>query len=489
MDPRTPVLVGGGQLTRRSDPLEPVDMIVAAVRMAADDAEAPSLAGLVDSVRVVGMLSWRYRDPGALVAERLGASARHTVYTGAGGSHPQALVNDAAEDIRAGRCDVVVVAGAEAWRTRMALKKQGLKPDWTRQGDDVPEPETRGSVSMQHATELAAGADRPVLVYPLFEQALRLAAGRSDTEHRAEVARLWARFSAVAATNPHAWVTHAVSADDISTPSPSNRVISWPYTKLMVSNNSVEQAAAVIVCSVEAARRLGVPSDRWVFPLAGSEASDTVAIGERQRLDGSPAIRHAGKTALRLAGVGADALGPIDLYSCFPSAVQVAANELGLPIDDPSRELTITGGLTFAGGPWNNYSTHAIAAMIGAVRATGQVGLVTANSGYLTKHSIGLYGPGPTVEGFRRESAQASVDAEATTALLATHVGLADLEAWTVRHDRDGQPDLAIAALRVAGGARVLAQSDDTATIESLMADTGERAAVVAEDSSFALDS
>ncbi|KAA1394247.1 acetyl-CoA acetyltransferase [Aeromicrobium ginsengisoli] len=489
MDPRTPVLVGGGQLNQRADPLEPVDMIVEAVRLAAADAGAPALAAAVDSVRVVGMLSWRYRDPGALVAERLGATPRHTLYTGAGGSHPQALVNDAAADVQAGRCDVVVVGGAEAWRTRMALKKQGLKPDWTRQGDDVPEPEIRRAVSMQHPTEIAAGADRPVHVYPLFEQALRLATGRSDTEHRAEVARLWARFSGVAATNPCAWVGEAVSAGDIATPSASNRVISWPYTKLMVSNNSVEQAAAVIVCSVEAAQRLGVPSDRWVFPLAGAEAADTDAIGERHRLDGSPAIRHAGATALALAGVEVGDLGPVDLYSCFPSAVQVAAHELGLPLDDPSRELTITGGLTFAGGPWNNYSTHAIAAMIDAVRSTGRVGLVTANSGYLTKHSMGVYGPDPIAQGFRRESAQAAVDAEDTTPLVEQHSGAASLETWTVRHDRDGRPDLAIATLRVVGGGRTLARSDDAATIGALMADTDAREAVVAEDASFILDS
>jgi acetyl-CoA C-acetyltransferase len=487
MDPRTPVLVGAGQLNRRTDPLEPVDLVVEAVRLAAADAGAPSLTTRIDSVRVVGMLSWRYRDPGLLVADRLGAAARHTVYTGAGGSHPQALVNDAAEDVAAGRCDVVVVGGAEAWRTRMALKKQGERPAWTRQGDEVPEPETRPEVSMRDETEVAAGLDRPAYVYPLFEQALRIASGRTVKEHRRAVAELWSRFSDVAAGNPHAWIRDRMSAEEIETPSPSNRVISWPYTKLMSSNNNVEQAAAVIVCSVEAARRAGVPEDRWVFLRGGSEAADTDQVAARPWLDGSPAIRHAARTALSLAGVAVEDLGPVDLYSCFPSAVQVAAQEIGLPLDDPHRPLTVTGGLTFAGGPWNNYATHAIATMMAEVRRTQTPGLVTANSGYLTKHSIGVYAPTPGA-GFRRSSAQRETDAEPTTAVATSYNGQATLESWTVRHDRDGRPDLAMAALRLPDGSRTLARSDEAGLLERLFTEEAEGSrARVSADATFCL--
>ncbi|GAB3141431.1 acetyl-CoA acetyltransferase [Amycolatopsis stemonae] len=458
MDPRTPVLVGGGQLNQRDDPREPVDMIVEVARLAAVDAGAPGLAEAVESVRIVGMLSWRYRDPGLLVGERLGAPVRHTVYTGNGGSHPQALVNDAAEDIAAGRCDVVLVGGAEAWRTRMALKAEGRRPEWTVQGDG-PEPERRPDVPMRDPLEVRAGLDRPAFVYPLFEQAIRLSAGRGVAEHRERIAALWSRFSEVAAANPAAWTPRVHTPEEIATPGPKNRVISWPYTKLMNSNNNVEQAAAVLVCSVEAARRFGVPEDRWVFPRAGAEASDTAAIAARPRLDGSPAIRAAGRAAMELAGV--DDLGPVDLYSCFPSAVQVAAAELGLPIDEP---LTITGGLTFAGGPWNNYSTHAIAAMISEVRRTQRPGLITANSGYLTKHSIGVYAPSPG-DGFRRRS----VAVEADPVRATEHVGPAELEAWTVSYTRDGEPETAMAALRTPDGARTLARSTEPEVVARLV--------------------
>lgn len=481
VEARTPVLVGGGQLTLRDTALEPTAMLAEAVRAAAVDAGAPALAGAVESIRVPKILTWRYRDPGALVAELLGADLRHSVYTGDGGSHSQALVNDAAADIAAGRVDVVVVGGAEAWRSRMAMKKQDVRPDWVVQGDDVAKAEHRPGVPMWDETEMRAGIDRPAYVYPIFEQALRIAAGRSIAEHREHVAQLWSRFSAVAADNPFAWSPKRLSAEEIAAPSPSNRMVAAPYPKLMNSNNFVDQAAAVIVCSAEAARRFGVAEDRWVFLRAGAEAADTAQIAARGDLHRSPAIRHAAATALQLAGVGVEELGPIDLYSCFPSAVQVAAAEIGLADDDPARDLTITGGLSFAGGPWNNYSTHAIAAMVGAVRETGRPGLVTANSGYLTKHAIGVYAPTPSGRGFVRENVQIAVDRVPTTPVAATvdEPTAGVLEAWTVVHDRDGNPEQALAAVRLPDGSRTLARSTDPAYATHLTTHEAEGTPVV----------
>lgn len=146
-------------------------------------------------------------------------------------------------------------------------------------------------------------------------------------------------------------------------------MISWPYPKLMNSNNMVNQAAVVILCSAEKATYLQIPRDTWVFPYAGADSHDTYAVAERHELHRSPAIRLGAHRALELAGVGVDDLDHIDIYSCFPSAVQVAARELGVPTDDPQRPLTVTGGLTFAGGPWNNYVMHSIATMADLLRA------------------------------------------------------------------------------------------------------------------------
>jgi len=391
VDPRTPVLVGTGQLSQRVDrgepELEPVDLLVEATKQAERDTEGPDgkVLAAVDSVRMVSTLSWRYRDPARLVAERLGLDVRHTVYTHAGGQTPQALLSRTCRDIIDGKLDVALIGGAEAWRTRMSWRARGERPAWTRQPDDVAPTEMFGTdLAMVSELEQERGVFMPVQVYPMFESALRAADGRSPEEHRLRVSELWARFSEAAAGNPNAWIQQRYSAEAIRTAGPDNRMIGLPYPKLMNSNNAVEQAAALLVCSVETAERLAVPRDRWVFVHAGADAADTIHVSNRADLYSSPAIRQAGRAALELGGAGIDDIAHIDLYSCFPSAVQVAAAELGLSVDDAiagHRPLTVTGGLSFAGGPWNNYVTHSIATMANRLRQEpGSLGLVAASS-------------------------------------------------------------------------------------------------------------
>ncbi|ANZ26541.1 acetyl-CoA acetyltransferase [Rhodococcus sp. WB1] len=488
LDPRTPILVGTGQVDERGRGVEPVDLMVRAAREAAADAGSARLLELVDSVRVVGLLSWRYRDPGALVGERIGATVRHTGYSGNGGSTPQVLVNGSAEDIAAGRADVVLIGGAESWRTRMKLRAQKQRPEWSVQDESVPAAEIMVTdVPMADESERRIGLDRPSYVYPLFEQALRVSAGRSLEEHREFIGGLWSRFSKIAATNPNAWVQREYTAAEIATPSPENRMISTPYTKLLNSNNMVDQGAVLLMCSVETAARLGIPRENWVFPQSGTESHDTYAIAERGALDGSPAIRIAGARALELAGIGLDDVAHVDVYSCFPSAVQVAANELGLALDDPGRPLTVTGGLTFGGGPWNNYVSHSIATMAKRVRESpGSYGLVTANSGYLTKHAMGVYRTEPPAGGFRRLDVQAEVAGQPTTAALMSYAGTASAESWTVVYGRDGSPERGFLAARTAAGERTLAATTDAEDLARLTeGDVAGQHVSITEDGQF----
>ncbi len=470
VDPRTPVLIGYGQVNHRDDidpdkrSVEPVDLMAAAAREAADH----RVIEAVDSIRVVNILSARYRDPGLLLGQRIGAADFTTLYSPIGGNVPQSLVNQACLDIQRGRAGVVLLAGAETWRTRRGLRAKGGKLVWTVQDESVPAAQVSGEdVPMAGDAEMRIGLDRPAYVYPLFEQALRIANGESIDDHRKRVGELWARFNAVAVGNPHAWIRTPVTAEQICRPGPQNRMISWPYTKLMNSNNMVDQGAALVLTSVERARRLGVPAERWVFPHAGTDAHDTYAVAERDELHRSAAIRVAGARALALAGLSVDDVDYVDLYSCFPSAVQVAAAELGLPVDDAARPLTVTGGLTFAGGPWSNYVTHSIATMAELLAANpGRRGLITANGGYLTKHSFGVYGTEPPTE-FRWEDTQRAVDSEPTRKGLAEWEGVGTVEAWTTPFDREGQPEKAFLAVRTPDGARALAVITDAAGAQS----------------------
>lgn len=459
LDPRTPVIVGVAQINQRTggpaEALEPVALLAEALAGAAADSGSDRLLGALESLTVVRILSWRYSDPAALVADRLGITLRRTVHTTVGGNSPQMAINEAARAIARGDLEVAAVGGAETWRSRTAIRSTGAKPDWTPLDDRSPTLVLGKDEPMSHPAEQAVGLFLPIHVYPLFESALGAAAGDDPVARRAWIARWWAGFSEVAAANPHAWTGRRYLPGEIATPGPDNRMISVPYTKLMCSNNNVEQAAAVILCSAGRARALGIPRDRWVFCWAGTEADDRVLVSERPDMAGSPAIRVAGNRCLELAGVGPDDLTFVDLYSCFPSAVQVAARELGM--DPTARVLTVTGGLAFAGGPWNNYVTHSVATMVDRLRDQSEpaVGLCTANGGFLSKHAFGVYGNHPSglPEPFVWERPQAEVDAAGSVEVTSDYAGPATVEAHTVAYDRSG-PERAFLALRTPDGRR-----------------------------------
>lgn len=473
LDPRAPVVIGVGQFLHHAaaldDALEPVALMCEAITAAARDAGLAAVPD-VDSIRVVNLLSWRYPNPAALIAERLGITAGDLVYTPVGGNTPQSLVNTTAGEIQRGELDLAVLTGGESMHTRIRARKHGVELPWTTQ-ESAPAPRIVGDdLVMNHPDELARQIMLPIQVYPMFETAIRAAAGRSPEEDLQRISELWARFSQVAADNPYAWLRTPMTAEQIRTPSPENRMIGLPYTKVMNSNNNVDMGAALIICSAATAERLGVARDRWVFVHAGTDCHEHPFISHRWSFAETPAVELGGQRVLELAETEIGAIDVVDLYSCFPSAVQLGAQSLGLGID---RQLTRTGGLAFAGGPWNNYVMHAIATVVAEVRERGTArGLVWANGGYTTKHAFGVYGTEPPAHGFRHDKPQDRIDAMPRRELAppADAAGTATIEAYTVMHDRDGAPERAIAACLLADGRRAWGTSDDS-TIAAAMCD------------------
>jgi acetyl-CoA C-acetyltransferase len=469
LDPRTPVIVGGGQHLHRAegldDALDPVALMAEAISAAAADAKLDAVPA-VDSIRVVSLLSWRYGNPAHVLAERLGLAPRELAYTTNGGNTPQSLVNLTAEQIQAGELDIAILAGGEAFRTRMRAKRSGAQLDWPTAPADAPPVLLGKDLQMNMQAEIDRQIWQPVQIYPMFETAIRAASGTSPDDHLVRISEMWARFSDVAASNPYAWSREVRTPEEIRTPGPSNRMIGLPYPKYMNSNNDVDMAAALLVCSVGAARRLGVPEDRWVFPHAGTECHEHQFVSNRDTFARTPAIELGGRRALELAGTGIDDVALIDLYSCFPAAVQLGARSLGIDPYSAERQLTRTGGLPFAGGPWNNYVMHAIATMVGELRERpGEHGLVWANGGYATKHAFGVYSASPPAMPFRRDSPQDEIDALPRRELadVADAAGTVTVEAYTVMHDRDGAPQRAIVSALLADGRRAWGTSDDAA--------------------------
>jgi len=464
------VIIGVGQYVDRDadSDHEPTALMLEAVRAAALDTGAADVLGATQLIAVVPVVSWRYRDPGAVLAEALGITAS-TWYPTVGGNTPQMLVNRLACAIAQGEVDLGIVTGGEAYRTRITARKAGDTLDWTKQDEGVaPDWSDGGPMSIGHPAELARGIVLPTQAYPLFENAIWHASGRTKADHLALVGEMWAGFSRVAAANPNAWRHDSFTAAEITTPTPDNRLVGSPYTKRMVSNPDVNMATGMIMCSIERARALGVTSDRWVFPHSGTDGHDFL-MSERPDFTSSPAIAVAGNRALELAGVSIDDVAHLDLYSCFPSAVQIAAKELAVPINQPlpidqplARPLTVYGGLGFAGGPWNNPVGHALATMVEVLRNDpGSVALVTANGGNVEKHAFGVYSTDPLPGGFRHEEPQGEIDGLGRVSVLESYEGPARIEAWTVMHERDGSPVRAHAACRTPSGERVWGVTSD----------------------------
>jgi acetyl-CoA C-acetyltransferase len=253
--------------------------------------------------------------------------------------------------------------------------------------------------------------------------------------------RLFAGFAGVAAANPLATRRTGYSAERLATIDDENRWIGFPYSRLLVSNAYVDQAAAVVMTSVGEARRLRIAQEKWVFLHGCADAHDHWFVSERPQLDASPAIRWCTKAALDMAERTLAEIRFFDLYSCFPSAVEVTCGELGLAEDD-ARGLTVTGGLPFFGGPGNSYSVSAISEMLRRMRSVpNSFGLVTANGNYLTKQSFGIYSTCPYRGTWRREipdKLQADIDAWPHLSVITQPDGPATIETYTVMHGTSG---------------------------------------------------
>ncbi len=468
MNPRTPVLVGVGQFVNRPDgpdgALEPIEMMLRAADLAAADCGSRQLVRDVQSVRVIRGV-WRYRNPAGLVREAIGAPNAQTACTAFGGNYVQTVLSQSCLSILNGDFDVVLLTGAENGYSGAKARKAGIR---------LTEREAPGEADLlfgedqqpeHHDHEVALGIRTAIQVYPMYENAIRHHRGESIDGHLRRVASLWSRFSDVAADNPNAWLREGYSAEAIATPSATNRRVSVPYTKLMNSNNAVDMAAALVLCSVDTARRYGIAESRWVYPLSGADGRDHFSASVRDEFYESPGIRITGRTALELAGIDGNALDYVDLYSCFPSAVQVAAKELGL---DESRPLTVTGGLTFGGGPLNNYVMHSIARTVECLRARpGTIGLVTANGGNLYKHAHGVYASRPPAHDFRWRNVQPEIDALPARTTLATHDGAVTVESYTLMFAND-EPSIGHLACRTAGGERVWINTQDADLLHAM---------------------
>lgn len=470
-DPRAPCLIGVAQRTwhptetgEQGSP-EPLAMWAEVCRAAEADTGVGGVLGAAGSLDVVYCQSWAYDDPAARLGERLGIAPKRASYSGIGGTTPQVLVDEAARAMLAGELDVAVVVGAEALATKRRLKSAGEKPPWRHRD---PEHKPFPFEAPFHPAEVAHEVFQAWLTFAVFDIARRAHLGADPAVHTRSVGELLAPLSTVAAANPHAWFRQARTAEELSTPTPANRIVGYPYTKTEVAMMDVDQAAAVILATAEAADRLGVPADRRVWLRGWCAADDPVYVAEHEPLWASPAMRAASTEALRGAGFGVDDVAHLDLYSCFASSLTFAQDALGLAAGD-HRALSVTGGLPFAGGPGSNYLTHALATMVDVLRRDpGSVGLVSGVGMHLTKHVYAVYSSEPgAVKPPDEDALQQRLDERPRRPIVDHATGPATVVAYSVVHARSGEASWGLAVCDLPAGGRCYARTADAALLSA----------------------
>jgi acetyl-CoA C-acetyltransferase len=486
VDPRTPVIVGVGQFTERIDDpdyrgMSAVELATEAVRAALADTGA-DVTAVAKAIQVfAGLRQFEictpFADPalGASdnyvrsVARRVGADPERALLEPIGGNGPQKLVTEFAGAIAAGDIEVALILGSENGSTLKTFAGRDQKPDHSETvGGQL---EDRGYGFEQYMSEYTAGhglTGAPVQ-YGLLDNARRARLGLSVDEYRLQMAELFAPFSKVAAKNPFSSSPVERTVEELVTVTAENRMICDPYPRLLVARDTVNQGAAALLMSVAAARKLGVPEEKWVY-LHGHADQREQDLLDREDVSISHSSKQAVAESLRVAGIGIDDVATFDLYSCFPFPVFVVCDDFGLAADDP-RGLTLTGGLPYFGGPGNSYSLHGIAETVAAMRdKPGALGLVGANGGIMSKYSVGIYSTTPI--GWapdRSTELQADIAALPKVPVTRNANGAGVIETYSVRYDWPERTGIIIGRLDV-DGSRFMAISTDEALV-TLMSD------------------
>jgi acetyl-CoA C-acetyltransferase len=474
---RIPVVIAVGEICDRPEieieGLDSIQLMLAALREAEREL----------STAVLGRLEWlgvedqiSFPDPAPqddLAALLPNRPARAVKTSHASGDGPVQLINDAANLIGQGEIRLAAAVGAEALRTAAKRAQADVAAGRMPPRSSITEVATEGARPLARRYGLLT----PIDVYPLYENATRAAWGQSLAEGQRETAEIWSGFSAVAAANPHAWLRRTVLPEEVLDVTADNRMVSFPYTKLMVANASVNMGAAVIIASLAMARELGVPDERIVYVGAGAAAHEDADFLKRDSYARSASLETTVTAALDRNSLEPGDLDHVELYSCFPCVPKMARRVLKWPLDAPA---SVYGGLTFGGGPIGNCMMHAAAQMVRKLRESDETGLIVANGGYATQsHSIVLTRrPVPAGTFPQDYDLQAEADRRRGVApeLLEDYAGAGLIETFTIPFDRHGQPRYGTVIARTAEGARFLAHvpREDTATLAFLMAEESQ---------------
>ncbi len=479
----TPVIIGAGQYSEQVqkagyEALSYMDLGGRALAAAITDSMASgNVAAAIDTLAAIRAfeISRPDRKPPfggsdnvpRSFAKRVGADPQRAILSTTGGQYNQHLVGEFARDIATGKSECAAIVGSEAISTVLALAAKGEKPDWSEEVGGQLEDRGFGNDGLMELGLFAHGATGAIPLYALAENARRAKTGKSLNEYRREIGELFAPFTKVAASNPHAAAPKERTAEELATITERNRIVAEPYARMTVARDQVNQAAAIIIASAGKARELGVPEDQWVHIHAVSSATE-LELSQRPDLSANPASIASVQAALARAGKSMADMQFLDFYSCFAIPVFNQCEHFGIAHDDP-RGLTLTGGLPFFGGAGNNYSAHAICEAVERVRSNrGAYALVGANGGWMSKYATGVYSTEPAdwSDGDRFEKLPMATNAVPRGE---GPFDSATVETYTINHSKTGSDVIWLG--RNADGERVSGNADlsDEATAKAFL--------------------
>ena len=458
-----PIIVGAAQITQRKDvdqPLDPLNLIAKACQDSLKKTGVDYLRDIIDTLYMTTISSWIYEDAAGKLSDLLGIKPIQKYTAPISGNTPQLLVNKAARIISRGENNVILITGGEASYSKYRADKGKIILDWPKPPPDAVNKARKAIIFYLSKFENSYKLTNPTYIYALIETALRANSGRNLEEHLDHMGKRYEKFSKIASKNPYAWVQNQFNAEEIITSSPDNRIICHPYTKRMVANLYVDQAAAIIMTNENIAQNIGVDRRIWVYPMGGADVNNIFYLTQRPQLFNSPAIREASRLALKQAGLELANIDAFDLYSCFPCMVEIARREIGISENDP-RDLTITGGLSFFGGPFSSYSMHPIVTAVHLIQENpNKKIMVSANGGYNTSESIGIYGKEPPSEPWKEQhysDIQRMIEVKLLPEPIEKANGNLIIEAYTFIYNRSGIPEFGVALGSLDSGERTIA--------------------------------
>ena len=477
-----PIIVGVGQVVDHWDGLDPsqapspISLATQSIERALADTGNSDLQNDMDTLAVVRAFTDSLSSPfdpfgkamnfPAAIAQAAEIKPQQIIYSPAGGEQPQSLVNELSTAIANGDIRTAMIVGSEANAALKTALKRSVKLDWA--SDVSLEIQDCGpQIDFISAYEVANGMGLPPQTYAAMEEALRARLDMTKSEYLDYMAGICSALSKTAVQNSFAQFPQAMSKEFLAEPSKKNYPISDPYLKWHVAQDAVNQASAVILTSVEHAQELGIPEDRWIYLHGYSDVKDRL-VSERPDLSRSKALELALTSAIDRAGISAQDIAYQDIYSCFPIVVHLAAEVLGL--DPTLDEMTVTGGLPFFGGPGNNYSTHGIASLVEKLRHNREAyGLILANGGFISKLAAGVYSaiaPRNWTD-YSKDSLQHQINDQVEFSLLEQDCE-AEIEAYTVRHNRHGCNHAYLFARNAEGRIMASVEPDHRATMQAL---------------------